>query len=92
MSDADQVDARESQATVGADVPAVPDKPSGMRRVAHILGAVLVAVVLPALLMAALVGSLGVSALFVGLVLGVEDGAGGAAHRPGLIASAKPAP
>jgi hypothetical protein len=49
MSDAEQGDARESQATVGADVPAVPDKPSGMRRVAHILGAGLVAVVLPAL-------------------------------------------
>jgi hypothetical protein len=81
MSDAEQVDARESQATVGANVPAVPDKPSGMRRVAHILGAVLVAVVLPALLMAALVGSLGVSALFVGLVLGVVGARLGGTHR-----------
>jgi hypothetical protein len=81
MSDGEQFDARDGQATVGADVPAVPDKPSGMRRVAHILGAMLVAVVLPALLMAALVGSLGVSALFVGLVLGVVGSKLNGTHR-----------
>lgn len=88
MSDAGQVDARESQARVGADVPAVGDKPSGVRRVAHILGAVLVAVVLPALLMAALVGSLGVSALFVGVVLGVVGAKLGGTHRMLCVAPA----
>ena len=46
------------------------DEPSGGHRVLHILGAVLVGVVLPALLMGALVGRLGVSAMFVGLIVG----------------------
>jgi hypothetical protein len=57
------------------------DKPSGARRVMHILGAVLVAVVLPALLIGALVGRLGVSAMFTGLVLGAVGSKTGGAHR-----------
>ena len=64
-------------------------KPSGARRLLHILGAVLVVVVLPALLMAAVVGEFGVSAMFVGLVLGVAGSKIGGARRmiyvaPGL--------
>ena len=52
----------------------------------HVLGAVLVVVILPALLMAALVGSLGVSAMFVGLVLGVVGSKLGGTHRMLYIA------
>jgi Fusaric acid resistance protein-like len=47
-----------------------PSTSSGSRRSLHILGAVLVVVVLPAVLVGALVGELGVTALFVGLLLG----------------------
>ena len=57
------------------------DKPSGARRVMHILGAVLVAVVLPALLIGALVGRLGVAAMFTGLVLGAVGSKIGGARR-----------
>ena len=71
MTDAEHVEAPESEPTPGADTAAVADTPSGAHRLVHIVGAVLVAVVLPALVTAALVGSLGVSALFVGLLLGV---------------------
>ena len=47
------------------------EKPSGGRRVLQILGAVLVAVVLPVGLMEALAGKLAASAMIVGLLLGV---------------------
>jgi hypothetical protein len=57
------------------------DKPSAARRVMHILGAVLVAVVLPALLIGALVGRLGVAAMLTGLVLGVVGSKIGGARR-----------
>jgi hypothetical protein len=59
-----------SQAGAGSQAVRA-DKPSGARRIMHILGAVLVVVVFPALLMGALVGRLGVGALFIGLLLGV---------------------
>jgi len=62
------------------------DKPSGARRVMHILGAVLVAVVLPALLVGALVGSLGVSAMLIGLTLGVVGSKIGGTHRMLFVA------
>lgn len=62
------------------------DKPSGARRVMHILGAVLVAVVLPALLIGALVGSLGVWAMFIGLTLGVAGSKIGGTHRMLFVA------
>jgi len=62
------------------------DKPSGARRVMHILGAVVVAVVLPALLIGALVGSLGVAAMFVGLALGVVGSKIGGTHRMLFVA------
>jgi hypothetical protein len=57
------------------------DKPSGERRVMHTLGAVLVAVVLPAVLIGALVGKLGLSALFVGLLLGASGSKIGGTRR-----------
>lgn len=62
------------------------DKRSGARRVMHILGAVLVAVVLPALLIGALVGSLGVWAMFIGLTLGVAGSKIGGTHRMLFVA------
>ena len=62
------------------------DKPSGARRLMHILGAVVVAVVLPALLIGALVGSLGVAAMFVGLALGVVGSKIGGTHRMLFVA------
>ena len=62
------------------------DKPSGARRAMHILGAVLVAVVLPALLIGALVGELGVAAMFVGLVLGVAGSKIGGTRRMVYVA------
>jgi len=60
---------------------AAQERPSGARRTMHILGAVLVAVVLPVLLIGALVGRLGVGAMFVGLLLGVVGSKIGGARR-----------
>ena len=57
------------------------DKPSGARRVLHILAAVLVIGVLPSLLMDALVGELGVAAILTGLLLGAAGSKLGGAHR-----------
>jgi hypothetical protein len=52
----------------------------------HVLGALLVAVVLPALLVRVLVGSLGVSAMFIGLLLGVVGSKIGGTHRMLFVA------
>jgi hypothetical protein len=68
------------------DAGAVRDKPSGVHRVLHVLGALLVAVVLPTLLMGALVGALGVSALLVGLTLGVAGSKLGGTYRMVFVA------
>ena len=57
------------------------EKPSGGRRVLQILGAVLVAVVLPVGLMEALAGKLGSSAMILGLLLGVLGGKIGGTRR-----------
>jgi hypothetical protein len=63
------------------------DRRSTAHRVAHVVGAVVVVVVLPSVLMAVVVGSLGVSAMFVGLVLGVIGAKLGGTHHMGLVAS-----
>jgi hypothetical protein len=63
-------------------------EPSSAQRVVHILGAVVVAVVLPALLMYAFVGSLGVVAMFVGLILGVAGAKLAGTHRMLYVAPA----
>jgi len=57
-------------------------------RVVQILGAVLVGVVLPGVVVGSLVGSLGVSAMFVGLLLGVAGSKIGGYHRMLLLAPA----
>ena len=58
-----------------------PAKPSTTRRLVHIVGAVLVVVVLPALLMYAVAGELGVSAMFVGVLLGAVGAKLGGTRR-----------
>ena len=62
------------------------DKPSTAHRLTHILGAVVVVVVLPAVLMGVLVGSFGVSAMFVGLILGITGAKLGGTHHMALVA------
>ena len=52
----------------------------------HVLGAVLIAVVLPTLLMDALVGRLGVSAVLTGLILGVVGSKVGGTYRMVFVA------
>jgi hypothetical protein len=86
MSDAEHVEAPKSQTTAQPDGGGVGDKPSGAHRLMHILGALLVAFVLPALLMGALVGQLGVSAMFIGLLLGVVGSKIGGTHRMLFVA------
>jgi Fusaric acid resistance protein-like len=86
VSEAEPVGYPKSPATVEADAGGAQDKPSGARRMIHILGALLVAVVLPALLMGAFVGRLGVSALFIGLTLGVVGSKIGGIHRMLFVA------
>jgi Fusaric acid resistance protein-like len=86
VSETEPVGSPKSPATVEADAGRAQDKPSGARRIIHILGALLVAVVLPALLMGALVGRLGVSALFIGLTLGVAGSKIGGTHRMLFVA------
>ena len=86
MSHAEHLEAPKSQTTAEPDAGRVGDKPSRVHRLLHVLGALLVAVVLPALLMGALVGSLGVLALFIGLVLGVVGSKIGGTHRMVFVA------
>ena len=62
-----------------------PEKPLG-RRLLHIVGAVVVALVLPAWLMWAVAGSLGVSAMFVGILLGLVGAKLGGTRRMLFVA------
>ena len=64
----------------------VAGQTSRVHRLLHILGAALVAVVLPALLVGAFVGELGVWAMLVGLLLGVVGCKLGGTRRMALIA------
>ena len=59
--------------TAAGDVDAtgVPGKPPGTRRMIHILGAALVAVVLPVVVLYLLLGKLGSTAVAMGLLVGV---------------------
>jgi hypothetical protein len=86
MGDAEHVEAPKSRTTAEPDAGGVRDKPSGAHLLMHVLGALLVAVVLPALLMSVLVGSLGVSAMFIGLLLGVLGSKIGGTHRMLFVA------
>jgi len=65
------------------------DKPSGARRTAHVVGAVLVVAVLPALVLWALVGEFAAAAMFIGLLLGVVGSKlGGTRHMAYLAPGA----
>ena len=86
MGDAEQLEVPNGQATVEADGVGVQDGPSGERRTAHILGAVLVAVVLPALLLWALIGEFGAAAMFTGLLLGGVGAKLGGTRRMAFLA------
>jgi hypothetical protein len=68
------------------DIEAVPDKPAGVGRGIHVIGAILVVVVLPVVLMDALVGGFGADAMFMGLVYGVVGAKLGGTHRMLLLA------
>ena len=69
MSEAGHVEAP-GQVSAGVDAAEAHGKPSRARRIIHILGALLVAVVLPVLLMWAIVGEFGAAAVFMGIILG----------------------
>lgn len=71
-----------------ADAAGPSEKPSGARRVLHILGAALVVVVLPVGLMEALAGRLGAAAMIVGLLLGVLGSKIGGTRRMLYLAPA----
>src|SRR5262245_57983600 len=88
MSDAGHVEAPTSQAGTDENLSGVSDKPSRGRRLAHVLAAILVAVVLPALLMNVLIGTLGAYALLTGLLLGVAGSRIGGTRRMTVIAPA----
>src|SRR5262245_45634380 len=87
VSDAEYAEVPKSRPTAEPDAGVVGVKPSRARRMMHILGALLVAVVLPALLLGVLVGSLGVTALFMGLVLGVVGSKIGGTRRMVCVAA-----
>ena len=70
------------------NAPGAEHKPSGARRVLHIVGAVVVVLVLPALVIDAFVGALGVSAMFTGVVLGGVGAKLGGTHRMLYVAPA----
>jgi hypothetical protein len=59
----------------------VPDKPSSARRAIHIVGAVLVAVVLPVVLLETLVGKFAADAMVLGLLFGVIGSMVGGTRR-----------
>jgi MFS family permease len=60
-------------------------KASPNHRLMHVVGAIVVVVVLPAVLMAVVVGPLGVSAMFVGLILGVFGSKLGGTQRVAVV-------
>jgi Fusaric acid resistance protein-like len=67
---------------------AAPGKPSRARRIAHVLVAALVFVVLPMVLVGALVGDFGVGAMGSGLLLGVVGSKLGGTRRMTYVAPA----
>ena len=76
--------------TAAGDVDAtgVPGKPPGTRRMIHILGAALVAVVLPVVVLYLLLGKLGSTAVAMGLLVGVLGSKLGGTRRMLYLAPA----
>ena len=71
---------------MGADAVEVRGKPSRARRTMHILGALLVAVVLPAVVIGVLVGEYGFTAVWTGVLLGGVGAKLGGTRRMGYLA------
>ena len=84
LSDAASSGIPDAQAATAAD--AAPSKPSRARRMAHVLVAVFVFVVLPMVLVGALVGEFGAGAMAVGLVLGLAGSMIGGTRRMAYLA------
>ncbi len=87
MADAEHGDGPDSGTSAGV-AGGAQDKPSGARRVLHILGALLVTVVLPVLVLNALVGELGAQAMLVGLLFGAVGSKIGGTRRTLYVAPA----
>ena len=85
MGETEHVEAP-SQASAGADAVEVRGKPSRVRRTMHILGALLVAVVLPAVVIGVLVGKFGATAMFHGVLLGGVGAKLGGTRRMSYLA------
>jgi len=77
-----------TEATGDVDPAAVPGKPPRARRMIHILGATLVAVVLPLVLLHVFLGDLGSRAMVIGLLLGVVGSKLGGTRRMLYLAPA----
>jgi hypothetical protein len=87
VSEVEHVEATRS-ATVEDDPQGEEQKPSGVRRLLHIVGAVVVVLVLPALVIRAFVGELGVAAMFTGVLLGAVGAKLGGTRRMMFVAPA----
>lgn len=85
MREGERVEARK-EPSAEAEATETSGKPSGVRRMAHILGAVLVIAVLPALVIAALVGEFGANAMLIGLLLGAVGSKLGGTRRMTYVA------
>jgi Fusaric acid resistance protein-like len=76
------------KATAGVGPASVPGPPSRWRRMMHVLGAALVAVVLPVILIDKLVGMFGADAMIIGLLCGVVGSKIGGTRRMLYLAPA----
>ena len=85
MGETEHVEAP-SQALAEVDAVEVRGKPSRARRTMHILGALLVAVVLPAVVIGVLVGKFGATAMVTGVLLGGVGAKLGGTRRMSYLA------
>ena len=85
MGETEHVEAP-SQASAGVNAAEVRGKPSRARRTMHILGALLVAVVLPAVVIGVLVGKFGATAMVTGVLLGGVGAKLGGTRRMSYLA------
>jgi nitrate reductase NapE component len=86
VSGAQSMETPDTGAAKAAD--AAPGKPSRARRIAHVLVAALVFVVLPMVLVGALVGGFGVGAMGMGLLLGATGSKLGGTRHMAYVAPA----
>jgi nitrate reductase NapE component len=86
MSGAQSIGTPDTRSAKAAD--AAPGKPPRARRIAHVLVAALVFVVLPLVVVGALVGGFGVGAMVIGLLLGALGSKLGGTRRMAYVAPA----